>query len=130
MKKSAIISSHLILWVIFTLMVIAQSKLFLEAKPDAPFGSHFAYVVSLEVVMGMIFFYLTFFTLPWARKNPVNSFIIGAILLLLLLLFAFPAIKIGAWQVVSSVVPHLFMIFMAFVFRCLSDSEKRQTFNT
>lgn len=125
MKKSAVLAAHITLWVSFALMVIAQSKLFLEAKPDAPFVNHFAYVVFLEVVMGMIFFYLTFFTLPWARKNPVNSFIIGAILLLLLLLFAFPAIKIGVWQVVSSVVPHLFMIFLAFVFRCLSDSEKR-----
>ena len=89
MKKSAIISSQLILWVIFTLMVIAQSKLFLEAKPDAPFGSHFTYVVFLEVVMGMIFFYLTWFTFPWAGKKPVNAFITGAILLLLLLVFAF-----------------------------------------
>ncbi|HPT30357.1 MAG TPA: hypothetical protein PLW67_00895 [Prolixibacteraceae bacterium] len=124
MKKSAIISSHLILWVIFTLMVIAQSKLFLEAKPDAPFGSHFAYVVSLEVVMGMIFFYLTYFTFTWAGKKPVNAFITGAILLLLLLVFAFPAMKIGVWQVVSSVVPHLGLIYLAIIFRFMVRKEK------
>lgn len=124
MKKSAIISSHLILWVFFTLMVIAQSKLFLEAKPDAPFGSHFAYVVFLEMVMGMIFFYLTYFTFTWAGKKPVNAFITGAILLLLLLVFAFPAMKIGVWQVVSSVVPHLGLIYLAIIFRFMVRKEK------
>lgn len=120
MKKSVQISAHVALWVFFILTVLFQSKLFLEAKPDAEFGQHLSYVLFLEVVMGLVFFYTTFILFPWARKSTVNSFILGAILLLLLLIFAFPAMKIGLWQVLSSVIPHLNLIFLGWVFRNLT----------
>ena len=120
MKKSLVISAHLALWVFFVLMVLTQSHLFLEVKPDAPFASHLTYVVFLEVVMGLIFFYTTFLTLPWAKKSTINSFILAVILILLLVVFAIPAMKIGFWQVMSSVVPHLSLIFLAILFRCMT----------
>jgi len=123
MKKSLVISAHLALWVFFTLMVLTQSHLFLEAKPDAPFASHLTYVIFLEVVMGLIFFYVTFFTLPWAKKSTINSFILAVILVLLLVIFAIPAVKIGIWQVMSSVVPHLSLVFLAMLFRSLTDKK-------
>jgi len=127
MKKSLVISAHLALWVFFTLMVLTQSHLFLQAKPDAPFANHLTYVIFLEVVMGLIFFYTTYFTLPWAGKSTVNSFILAVILLLLLVVFAIPAMKIGFWQVMSSVVPHLSLILLAMLFRCFEpDKTPRQ----
>jgi hypothetical protein len=122
MKKSLVISAHLALWVFFVLMVLTQSHLFLEVKPDAPFASHLTYVVFLEVVMGLIFFYTTFFTLPWAKKSTINSFILAVILILLLVVFAIPAVRIGFWQVMDSVVPHLALIFLGWVFRNLGKN--------
>jgi hypothetical protein len=123
MKKSLVISAHLTLWVFFALMVLTQSHLFLEAKPDVPFGDHFTYVVFLEVVMGMIFFYTTFFAFMWAKKSTINSFILAVILILLLVVFAIPALRIGFWQVMSSVVPHLSLIFLAMMFRSMAVTE-------
>lgn len=116
MKKSVQISAHIAFWMFFILILLAQSKLFLEAKPDAYFGQHLGYVMFLEVVMGLVFFYATFLLLPWARKSTVNAFLLGVLLLLLLLCFAFPAMKIGIWQVMSSVVPHLNLILLGWVF--------------
>jgi hypothetical protein len=123
MKKSLVISAHLALWVFFSLMVLTESQLFLEAKPDAPFAKHLTYLVFLEVVMGLIFFYSTYFTLPWAKRSTINSFILVVILVLLLVIFAIPAVKIGIWQVMSSVVPHLSLIFLAMLFRSLAVKE-------
>lgn len=124
MKRSIEILSHLFFWVLFTVFAVMLSKVYLEAKPDAPFASHFTYVIFLEVVMGLIFFYTTFLAIPWARKNSANLTILVAILLFLLLFFAFPAIKFGFWQVMSSIIPHLILVFLAIIFRIFSDSIK------
>lgn len=121
MKRSVEIIVHLIFWVLFTAVAVMLSKLYLEAKPDAPFAPHFTYVITLEVVMGLIFFYATFFCLPWARKTGTNTAILGVILLVLTLFFAFPAMKFGMLQVMSSVIPHVFLIFLAYIFRHFSD---------
>ncbi len=121
MKRSVQITVHVLFWVLFAAFVIMLSKSFLEAKPDAPFAAHFTYVVTLELVMGLIFFYATFFLLPWARKNSTNTALLVAILLALTLFFAFPAMKIGMLQVMSSVIPHVFLIFLAFIFRRFAD---------
>lgn len=121
MKRSVEITVHVLFWVLFTAVAVMLSKLYLEAKPDAPFAAHFTYVITLEVVMGLIFFYTTFFCLPWARKNGTNTAILGFILLALTLFFAFPAMKFGMWQVMSSVIPHVFLIFLAWIFRHFSD---------
>lgn len=121
MKRSVEITVHVIFWVLFTAVTVMLSKLYLEAKPDAPFAPHFTYVITLEVVMGLIFFYTTFFCLPWARRNGTNTAILVAILLALTLFFAFPAMKFGMLQVMSSVIPHVFLIFLAFIFRRFSD---------
>lgn len=121
MKRSVQITVHALFWVLFAAFVIMLSKSFLEAKPDAPFAAHFTYVVTLELVMGLIFFYATFFLLPWARKNSTNTALLVAILLALTLFFAFPAMKIGMLQVMSSVIPHVFLIFLAFIFRRFAD---------
>ena len=121
MKRSVEITVHVLFWVLFTAVAVMLSKLYLEAKPDAPFAPHFTYVITLEVVMGLIFFYTTFFCLSWARKNGTNTAILGLILLALTLFFAFPAMKFGMWQVMSSVIPHVFLIFLAWIFRHFSD---------
>lgn len=121
MKQSVQITVHVLFWVLFTAFAVMLSQLYLEAKPDAPFASHFTYVITLEVVMGLIFFYATFFLLPWARKSSTNTGLLVAILLALTLFFAFPAMKFGTLQVMSSVIPHVFLIFLAFIFRRFAD---------
>jgi len=121
MKRSVEITVHVLFWVLFTAVAVMLSKLYLEAKPDAPFAPHFTYVITLEVVMGLIFFYTTFFCLPWARKSSTNAALLAAILVVLTLFFAFPAMKFGMLQVMSSVVPHVFLIFLAYIFRHFSD---------
>lgn len=121
MKRSVGITVHVLFWVLFTAFAVLLSKLYLEAKPDAPFAAHFTYVITLEVVMGLIFFYTTYFCLPWARKTGINTAILLAILLALTLFFAFPAMKFGMLQVMSSVIPHVFLVFLAFIFRRFAD---------
>ena len=73
--------------------------------------------------MGLIFFYITFFGIPLARKKSSNTVILSAILIVLLIVFAYPATRHGFWQVMSSVVPHIGLIFLALVFRRVSDME-------
>jgi hypothetical protein len=124
MKKSIEILSHLFFWILFAAFAVMLSKLYLEAKPDAPFASHFTYVIFLEVVMGLLFFYVTFFGLLWARKKQAKLFVLITLLLILLLFFAFPAMKFGIWQILSSIIPHILVIFLAFIFRIFSDSIK------
>lgn len=123
MKRSIEITVHLLFWVLFAAFAVVLGKLYLEAKPDAPFAPHFTYVIFLEILMGLIFFYTTFFGISWARKKNINQVILVVILLFLLLFFAFPAMKFGLWQVMSSVLPHLVVIFLAFIFRYFSDSH-------
>lgn len=121
MKRTVEIAVHVIFWVLFTAFAMLLGKMYLEAKPDAPFAAHFTYVITLEVVMGLIFFYTTYFCLPWAQKSSTNTVVLIGILLALTLFFAFPATKFGLLQVMSSVIPHVFLIFLAWVFRRFSD---------
>jgi hypothetical protein len=122
MKKSFEIIAHLLFWILFILLVLIQCQTSMQAKPDAPFAQHLPYVVFLELVMGLIFFYTTFFGIPVALKRNSNAVILSAILILLLIAFAWPATHFGTWQVMSSVVPHLGIIFLAIIFRGLSNS--------
>ena len=69
MKKSIEISVHLLFWILFTATVFILSKIYLEANPDSPFSRHLLYVIFLEVFMGVIFFYATYFCMPWALKK-------------------------------------------------------------
>jgi len=57
--------------------------------------------------------------LPWALKSIVNKAILSVILLVLITLFAIPALNIGIWQVLSSVVPHVAFVLLAIGFRKL-----------
>jgi uncharacterized membrane protein YkvI len=129
MKKSIEIVAHLVLWAVFVLLVITYSKLYLLASPDAPFAGHFNYVVFLELIMGLIFFYTTFLGIRLTRGKNQNRIILGTVLLLLLVIFAYPATRFGFWQVMSSVVPHLAIIFLAIIFRKLTDQGKLVTQN-
>ncbi len=122
MKKSIEISVHLLFWIVFAAFAFMLSKIYLQAKPDAQFGNHLLYVISLEVVMGLIFFYTTFFGIRWARKSISRYLILAVGLLFLLLFFAYPAMSFGIWEVLSSIIPHVIVIFLAVIFRRFSDS--------
>jgi len=123
MKRSVEITVHLILWILFTLLVLVFCKYYFQAKPSAPAAMHLPYIVFLELVMGLIFFYTTFFGITLARKSTLYHVILAAFLLLLLVVFAYPAISHGSLQVMSSIVPHLMIIFLAIVFRKFSESS-------
>ena len=122
MNKSIEIVAHLFLWILFTLLVLVFSKLYFQVKPDVPAAMHLPKIVFLELAMGLIFFYTTFFGIPLARKRTSSLAIITVILLFLLVVFAYPAISHGTLQVLSSVIPHLMIILIAVVFRSLSDT--------
>lgn len=124
MKKSIEISVHVFFWIVFTAFAFMLSKIYLQAKPDAPFGNHLVYVISLEVVMGLVFFYTTFFGIPWAHKRISRCLILLTFLLFLLLFFAYPSTSFGIWQVLSSIIPHIIVIFLAVIFRKFSDSVR------
>ena len=124
MKKSIEIAAHIFFWIVFTLFVFMLSKIYLQADPNAPFSQNLVYVVFLEVVMGMIFFYLTFFGLVWTKNKPFKLLVLLMGLVALLLLFAYPATRVGRWEVVSSILPHTIVIFLAGIFRKFSDSIK------
>jgi two-component system, LytTR family, sensor kinase len=126
MKKTIEVTAHLFFWFVFTLFVLMLAKIYLQAKPDAAFSGHLAYIVFLELVMGVIFFYTTFFGIALAGKNNKYRFILTGILIFLLILFAWPALHFGIWQVLSSVVPHIIVIFLAVVFRKFSDSIRME----
>jgi len=116
MKKSLEIAAHIFFWSMFTILTLVLSKMYLEAVPTAPFAQHLNYVVFLELAMGLIFFYTTFFGILWAQRKRNNSIILTAILVVLLLTFAFPATHFGTLQVLSSLIPHLLLIFLAILF--------------
>lgn len=124
MKKSIEIAAHIFFWIVFTLFVFMLSKIYLQADPGAPFSQSLYYVIFLELVMGLIFFYITFLGIPWAKKKKTRVFILSGVLLALLMLFAYPASRIGPWEVMSSVLPHCIVIFLAVIFRKFSDSLK------
>jgi hypothetical protein len=75
------------------------------------------YVLSLEIIMGLVFFYTTFLGIPWARKKQSNMLILCSVLLALLLIFAIPATHFGILQVLSSLLPHILLVFLAVLFR-------------
>ena len=129
MKKSIEISVHIFFWIVFAAFAFMLSKIYLQAKPDATFGNHLLYVISLEVVMGLIFFYTTFFGIRWAHKRISRYLILSALLLFLLLFFAYPAMSFGIWQVLSSIIPHVIIIFLAVIFRRFSDSIRLEQEN-
>jgi hypothetical protein len=133
MKKSVEIITHVSLWILFVFFVIMLCKIYLQARPNAPFAQYLSYVVLMELTMGLIFFYTTFFTIQWARKKKKNMVILATILLSLVIVFAFPATNHGFWKMMSSIVPHLMLIFLALLFRRFSDSvnqEKRKQIYT
>jgi hypothetical protein len=124
MKKSIEIATHIFFWIVYTAFAIMLSKIYLQADPNAPFSQNLFYVIFLEVLMGLIFFYISFFGIPWARKKKSNLLILSAVIMLLLLVFAYPATRFGVWEVVSSILPHCIVIFLAGIFRAFSDSIK------
>jgi hypothetical protein len=119
MKRSIEIPFQALMWLIYAVMLLVESKLYLEVAPNAPFGQQLGFVISLDVFYSAIFFYVTYFCLPWALKSIGNKTILGVILFVLLTLFAIPALNIGIWQVLSSVVPHFTFILLAIGFRKL-----------
>lgn len=138
MKKSVEILVHVFFWIAFTGLSFMLSKVYLRADPYAPFSDHLFYVTFLELVMGLIFFYATFFGIRWIQKPETNhnskkagKIILPAVLFILLIFFAIPAMRVGFLSVLSSVVPHIILIFLAIIFRRFSDSlrlenEKRE----
>jgi LytS/YehU family sensor histidine kinase len=74
--------------------------------------------------MVLLFFYITYFGLSWAKRKISNLVILSGILVFLLLFFAFPAMRIGFWEVMSSIIPHILVIFLAVIFRKFSDSMR------
>jgi hypothetical protein len=124
MKKSIEFSLHTLFWVMFSISILSITKLSLQANPVAPVGQHISYVVFLELIMGLLFFYITFFASQWARRSGRNKLVLSVILSLLLIIFAIPATGHGLWEVLSSVVPHIILILMGFVFRVFSEYYK------
>jgi LytS/YehU family sensor histidine kinase len=124
MKKSVEISAHIFFWIVFIAFAYMLVRIYLQADPDAQFSHHQYYVVFLELVMGLIIFYTTFFGVQVARKNRTNLLILIIVLLSLLVFFAYPAIRHGIWQLMSSLIPHIIIIFLALIFRKFSDSLK------
>lgn len=124
MKKSPEILAHIFFWLIFTSFVVILTQIYLQTKPNPLVEQHFIYLVSIEVTMGLILFYTTFLGIPLARKNKRNLLILTAFLLFLLTFFAYPASHHGKWEVLSSVIPHIIVIFIAIVFRRFSDSMR------
>lgn len=119
MKKSIEIPFHALLWIIFATLTLVQAKLFLQHVPNAPLADHLSLAVGLDICLGLIFFYTTYLALPWAEKTSTNQTILAIILLVLLIIFALPAMKIGMLQVFSSIIPHIALILLAIVFRKL-----------
>jgi two-component system, LytTR family, sensor kinase len=122
MKKSVEIIAHIFFWLIFTAFIIILSQIYLQARPDSALSQHFTYLVSLELIMALILFYITFLGIPVARRNKKNLIILTAVILFLLAFFAFPATRHGLWETLSSLIPHIIVIFLAVVFRKFSDS--------
>lgn len=119
MKKSIEIPFQATMWLIYAVMLLVESKLYLEVAPNAPFGQQLGLVILLDVLYSAICFYVAYFCLPWALKSKGNQTILGVVLFALITLFAIPAINIGIWQVLSSVVPHLAFVLLAIGFRKL-----------
>lgn len=122
MKKFTEIIAHIFFWITFTAFVVILSQIYLLAKPDSALSQHFTYLVSLELIMALILFYTTFIGIPLARRNSKSLIILVVILLFILSFFAYPASRQGRLEILSSLIPHIIVIFLAVVFRKYSDS--------
>lgn len=56
------------------------------------------------------------------RGAKTKQFILAAVLMLLLLVFAIPATRFDLWEVLSSVLPHIMLIFLGLILRGFSES--------
>jgi sensor histidine kinase YesM len=124
MKRQLEIFVHIFFWIGFTGLTFILSKVYLQADPFAPLSNHLFYVNFLELMMGLIFFYTSFFGIGLAKKKKGGWIVLSAILLLLLIFFAIPAMRVGILPVMSSVIPHIILIFLAVIFRRFSDSAR------
>jgi two-component system LytT family sensor kinase len=122
MKRSVEIIAHIFFWIVFTAFVVILNQIYLKASPQSALSLHFYYLAFLELIMALILFYTTFIGIPLARRNKMNLIILSAILILMLAFFAYPATRHGLWEVLSSLIPHIIVIFLAVVFRKFSDS--------
>jgi two-component system, LytTR family, sensor kinase len=122
MIKSIEILTHVFFWIAFTALTFLLSKVYLQADPNAPFSNYLFYVIFLDLLMGLILFYLTFSGIRWACRKKARWIILSSTLLILLIFFAIPAMSVSYWSVLSSVIPHIVLIFLAVVFRKFSDS--------
>lgn len=122
MKRSFKLAIHLIFWVIYVAFTYMLCKIYLQAQPNAPFGQHLLYVVILELFMGLLFFYITFYGIQYVSRNKFNILYLSLLLIFLLFFFAYPALQIGFWEVMSSIIPHVIVILLAVVFRKFFDS--------
>ncbi len=117
------IKVHTFFWVVYVAFTYLLCKLYLEANPNAPFSQHLFYVIFLELVMGLILFYTAFFGLKWSTGKKSRQVAVAGFLLFLVLFFAAPAImRYGFWELMSSIIPHIIIIFLALIFRKFSDS--------
>lgn len=123
MKKSVEIWFHIFFWIAFVSIILILIQVYLQADPEAPFSRHLSYVIFLELVMGLLFFYITFFGIKWAGARPARIIALVVTLFILLVIFAIPALKIGIVAVMSSVIPHVALVFLALVFRKFSDVQ-------
>jgi len=121
MKRSAEILVHFFFWIAFVALTWILTRVYLKADPDAPFSNHLGYVIFLEWIMGLLFFYITFFGIRWAGKRKGRFAILAITLICLLVFFAYPALSHGVIPVVSSLIPHIVLVFLALIFRKYSD---------
>ena len=124
MKSSVEIIAHIFFWITFTAFVVILSQIYFQASPDSALSQHFTYLVFIELIMALILFYTTFLGINFARRNKKYLIIFVAILFFQLAFFAFPASRHGMWEVLSSLVPHIIVIFLAIIFKRFSDSIK------
>ncbi|HPT30358.1 MAG TPA: histidine kinase [Prolixibacteraceae bacterium] len=126
MKRPAEILVHIFFWIAFVALTWMLTQVYLQANPEAPFSKHLGYVIFLELVMGLLFFYLSFFGIRWAGKRKGRLTLLAVVLLILLAFFAFPATRHGAIPVLSSLIPHILLIFLGLIFRKYSDVQRMQ----
>jgi sensor histidine kinase YesM len=124
MKKSVLIVSHIFLWLTIAIFMSVFCFVFLKANPGAPYAGHAYKMVGAGLFVIGVFFYATYFLIPWAVKNRRNLIISASVLLLLLLSFSYNDFRWGIFAVLRSVFPVLSVVFFAYIFRKYSDSLK------
>lgn len=124
MKRSAAFLVHFFFWIAFVALTWMLTLVYLQADPEAPFSRHLGYVIFLELIMGLLFFYLTFFGITWAGKKKTRLIFLALTLLILLTFFAYPSIRFGVISLLSSLIPHILLIFLALIFRKYGDVQR------